>query len=374
MGTSANPTIDIFLRFLRGNDLLLKLSWDEYMMVGVPFPKSKYSIQDVAIRYSRNSYDWDIHGTLYTPEKETIPGKAILLVHGGGVNESTFNKAPHGWAPILASQGFKVLTVSYPGLWPPKGVWPKDAEERTPIFIFDKEISPEELKDRILKYTFNLVVQGIAMLMDQNLFGSDILAFGHSIGARLVVDLWRFTKKTRITGIMGFGSLGPKVWEDELQEMEYKRTGSERPKEERPSFENLTRFRTFLRETHEPRIFLPILRTYTELEECVKLSGLPKEEYFDNTLTKDPDKRWLKNIKVLLLVGENDNTSTSHNWPKERPLKFRPAYYIAKKFSYTTRGTHLVIIPRFGHIGHLEPHSEKIIYLWLWAIKSGYFE
>lgn len=375
--TSDNPTISIFLRFLRGNDLLLTLSWDEYMRIDAPPPNTEYSIQDVTARYSRNGYDWDIHGTLYTPEKEVVPGNAILMVHGGGVNESTFNKAPHrrpGWARIVASQGFKVLTVSYPGLWPPKGVWPKDAEERTPIFLFDKEISPEELKDRILKYTFNLVVQGIATLVDQSLSGSNILAFGHSIGARLVVDLWRFMRRTKVTGILGFESLGPKIWEDELQEMEYKRTGTERPKEVKPTLEELTRFRTFLPETHEPRIFLPILRTPTELEECVRLSGLPREEYFDNTLTKEPDRCWLGIIKVLLLIGENDQRPARSYWPKDQPLEYRPAYYLAKKFSETTRVTHLVIIPRYTHTGHLEPHSEKMTYLWLWAIKSGYFE
>ena len=376
--SSTNSAINTFLSFLKGEDLMLKLSWDEYLKIEPPFPKTQYSVQEVTSRYSRNGYEWDIHGKLYTPEKEVIPKNAIIMVHGGAVNESTFDKAPKnrpGWARVVASQGFKVLTVSYPGLWPPGGVWSKSAEERTPIFLLDRDISSRELKDRILKYTFNLVVQGIAALVDQNLSGSNILVFGHSIGARLVVDLWKFTKNAKVTGILGFSSLGPKRWEDELNETLFQRTDVETPREEKPTLEKLTRYQTILPQTQKPRIFLPILRTPAELEECVKISGLPREEYFDNTLTREPDRMWLKSIRVLLLFGENDTFPRERAyWPQDRLLYYRPAYYVSKKFFEATSGTRLVIVPKFTHTGHLEPHSEMMTYLWLWAIKAGYFQ
>ncbi|MFH0748783.1 MAG: alpha/beta hydrolase [Candidatus Bathyarchaeota archaeon] len=366
--------IERFLSFLKRNDLLLELTWDELMSINAPFPETKYSIREVIARYSRNGYDWDIHGTLYFPEKEAISGNAIVMVHGGGVNELTFNRTPHGlgWAHILASQGFKILTISYPGLWPPNGSWPTNPQERTPIFLLDREIASAELKDRILKYTFNLVVQGIATLVNQNLCGNNILVFGHSIGARLVIDLGKFPN-IKIVGILGFASLGAKIWEDELQEKVLQRKTEGKPKAEKPTLEKLTQFRRILPNTHEPRILLPLLRTHAELEECVRLSGLQREEYFDNSLTKEPEAKWLINKKVLLVIGENDDVAPSHNWPKDQLLDVRPAYYIAQKFSHITRATHLVIVPRYGHTGHLELNSEKITYLWLWAIKSNYF-
>ena len=115
---------------------------------------------------------------------------------------------------------------------------------------------------------------------------------------------------------------------------------------------------------------LPILRSIPELEECIKITGLPKKEYFNNSLIKEPDPRWLRSIKVLLLVGENDE----RYWPKDRPIEDRPQYFIAKKYAETTRRTHLVLIPKYTHTGHLELHSEKMTSLWLWAIKSGYFK
>lgn len=343
------------------------------MAIEAPFPNIGYSVREVMTRYQRNGYNWDIHGTLYIPEIEVFPGKAIIMVHGGGVNETVFDRIPDkkpGWARMLASQGFRVLIISYPGLWPPNGRWPKKMSERKPFFLFDQEIGDQEFQDRFLKYTFNLVIQGIGILVDQNLAGYDIFAFGHSIGARLVIDLWRFIYKARIIGLLGFGSLGPRIWDDELQEIIFKETGI-RLKEERQTLEELTRYWRILTSANEPRIFLPVLRTNSELEECVKLTGLPREEFFNNSLTNQPDKRWMANIKTLLLIGENDNM---RYWPKDRPLELRPAYFHAKKFADTTRGTHLVLIPRYTHSGHLEPQSEKMTYLWLWAIKAGYFE
>ena len=120
----------------------------------------------------------------------------------------------------------------------------------------------------------------------------------------------------------------------------------------------------------EPRIYLPVTRSIPELEECVRITGLPREEYFDNTLTKPQDPTWLQSIKVLLLVGEYDNI---RHWPKNRPVEDRPEYFYAQKFAQTTRGAHLILIPKYNHTGHLAMHSEKMVYLWLWAIKTGYF-
>ena len=40
------------------------------------------------------------------------------------------------------------------------------------------------------------------------------------------------------------------------------------------------------------------------LEEYPKRTGLPREEYFDHL--QEPDPNWLRNIRVLLTVGEND--------------------------------------------------------------------
>jgi hypothetical protein len=34
---------------------------------------------------------------------------------------------------------------------------------------------------------------------------------------------------------------------------------------------------------------------------------------------------------------------------------------------------HVVLKPRYGHVGYAEVYNKKIAYLWLWAHKAGYF-
>lgn len=53
--------------------------------------------------------------------------------------------------------------------------------------------------------------------------------------------------------------------------------------------------------------------------------------------------------------------------------RFDVVFGPVSEFGDTTRGARLVVIPKYSHTGHLEPHSEKMTYVWLWAIKYGYF-
>jgi hypothetical protein len=83
-----------------------------------------------------------------------------------------------------------------------------------------------------------------------------------------------------------------------------------------------------------------------------------------------PDPNWLKTIKVLLTVGENDKG----HWVKGDRLQDKREMFMGAKYAATTRGAHVVLIPRYGHVGYAELYNEKIAYLWLWAVKSGYFD
>src|SRR5262245_290410 len=59
-----------YLDGLKSGELLLKLTWDEWLAVNAPFENVDFSVEEVTARYNRNGYDWDMHGTLYTPKKE----------------------------------------------------------------------------------------------------------------------------------------------------------------------------------------------------------------------------------------------------------------------------------------------------------------
>jgi len=85
-----------YLNALKSAELLLKLTWDEWLAVSASFENVNFSVEDVTVRYHRNGYDWDMHGTLYTPEKEFDSRPAFVCFHGGAGSEKIMDLTPDG--------------------------------------------------------------------------------------------------------------------------------------------------------------------------------------------------------------------------------------------------------------------------------------
>ena len=386
--------IERYLDGLKARELLIKLAWAEWQAIQPPYTDGKFTTADAWIHYRRNGYDWDMHGTLFTPQNETDPQRAFVFFHGGAGSEKIMDLTPDGrpgLARVLAAQGFRVLALTYPGHYPPGGVWKFPVAERNPFYLIDRDLSPEEILDRNLKCTFNVILQGAGLLTDEHFAGREIIAFGHSTGGPMAAHLTRFTKQTKIVGIVGFGSGGPDGWRKEWRE----KTGAEKYHEiplehvSRRSPESFKHSGYVDPEDLTPwgaaddyiRLVSP-LRSQMKtslcdnqhnaavgiLEDYPKRTGLPREEYFDHL--QEPDPNWLKTIRVLLVVGENDNG----HWVKGDRLEHKREMFMGAKYAGATRGAHVVLIPRYGHVGYAELHNEKIAYLWLWAYKSGYFD
>ena len=391
---SMNSSTEKFLAGLKSTELLLKLTWDEWLAIQAPYTDDKLTTVDAWARYYRNGYDWDMHGTLYTPEKETDPRRAFVFFHGGAGSERIMDLTPDGrpgLARVLASQGFKVLALTYPGHYPPGGVWQLPIAERNPIYLRDRDLSQEEISDRNLKCTFNVILRGAGLLTDEHLAGREIIGFGHSTGGPMAAHLTRFSKKTKVIGIVGFGSGGPDGWRKEWRD----KTGAEKYAEKpidhvsRRSPDSFKNSGYVDPEDLTPwggaddyiRLVSP-LRSQMKtslcdnqhnaavgiLEEYPKRTGLPREEYFDHL--QEPDPNWLKTIRVLLVAGENDKG----HWVRGDRLEDKREMFMGARYAATTRGAQVVLIPRYGHVGYAELHNEKIAYLWLWAYKSGYFD
>jgi pimeloyl-ACP methyl ester carboxylesterase len=335
-----------------------------------------------------------MHGTLFAPEKEIDPNRAFVFFHGGAGSEKIMDLTPDGrpgLARVLAAQGFKVLALTYPGHYPPGGVWKLPIAERNPIYLVDRDLPHEEILDRNLKCTFNVILQGAGLLTDEHFAGREIIGFGHSTGGPMAAHLTRFSKKTKVIGIVGFGSGGPDGWRLEWRNQ----TGAEKYTE-KPIDHVSKRSPDSFRESGyiDPpdltpwggaedyiRLVSP-LRSQMKtslcdnqhnaavgiLEEYPKRTGLPRKEYFDHL--QEPDPNWLKTIRVLLVAGENDKG----HWVKGDRLEDKREMFMAAKYAATTRGAHVALIPRYGHVGYAELYNEKIAYLWLWAYKSGYFD
>jgi len=383
-----------FIDGLTSRELLLKLDWDEWLAIQPPHTARDFTSIDATVRFQRNGYDWDMHGTVYSPREETDARRAFVFFHGGAGSEKIMDLTPDGrpgLARVLAAQGFKVLALTYPGHYPPGGVWKQPVAERNPIYLFDRDLAEQEILDRNLKCTFNVILQGAGLLTDRHFAGREIIAFGHSTGGPMAAHLSRFSEKTKVIGIVGFGSGGPDGWRKQWRDT----TGAEKYVEKpidhvsRRSPDSFKESGYIDPEDLTPwggaddyiRLVSP-LRSQMKtslcdnqhnaavgiLDEYAKRTGLPREEYFDHL--QEPDSKWLKSIHVLLTVGENDKG----HWVRGDNLEHKREMFMGAKYAAATRGAHVVLIPRYGHVGYAELHNEKIAYLWLWAHKAGYFD
>jgi hypothetical protein len=207
----------------------------------------------------------------------------------------------------------------------------------------------------------------------------------------MAAHLTRFSKSTTVIGLVGFGTGGPDGWRKEWRDQ----TGAEKYVEKPVDHVSRRSPDSFKESGYvDPpdltpwggaddyiRLVSP-LRSQMKtslcdnqhnaavgiLEEYAKRTGLPRQEYFDHL--QEPDPNWLKTIRVLLTVGENDKG----HWVKGERLEHKREMYMGAKYAAATRGAHVVLIPRYGHVGYAELYNEKIAYLWLWALKSGYFD
>lgn len=384
-----------YLDGLKSSELLLTLNWDEWLALQPPYENGKFASQDVTVRYQRNGYDWDMHGTLYTPARELDGKRGFVFFHGGAASEKIMDLTPDGrpgLARVLAAQGFRVMALTYPGHYPPGGIWQIPVAERMPIYLFDRQLPDDEILDRNLKCTFNVILQGAGLLTDEYFAGREIIGFGHSTGGPMAAHLTRFAKKVKVIGLVGFGSGGPDSWRLEWREKtgaekyvekpldhisrrspdSFKNSGYVDPEDLTPwgGADDYIRLATPLRSQmktslcdNQHNAALGIL------EEYPKRTGLPREEYFDHL--QEPDGNWLKSIRVLLVAGENDK---GHWVNGGAPLENKREMFMGRKYAATTRGAHVVLIPRYGHVGYAELYNEKIAYLWLWAYKAGYFD
>src|SRR5918999_4534621 len=100
--------IDKYLAALNKQDLLITMSWDDWLSIEPAYDIVAFTSNDATVRYNRNGYDWDMHGTLYTPEKEVNAKRAFVCFHGGAGSEKIIDLTPDGrpgLARALAAQG-----------------------------------------------------------------------------------------------------------------------------------------------------------------------------------------------------------------------------------------------------------------------------
>lgn len=171
------------------------------------------------VRYSHYGLDWDITGLLLTPAT-ALPGLPTLaFINGGSANFYEFFVTPSN-EPAVAqflAQRIPVLLISIPGNYKPGG-WTEPIEQRKAAYLLDRESSDAEARARNAIFTFTLVTEGVARLIESATQGP-ILISGHSTGGE-VQFLLKDRLASRLRGqSLGWGTGGPasvrRTWNDE---------------------------------------------------------------------------------------------------------------------------------------------------------------
>ncbi len=398
-------------------DFIYCLSWEDYTSFPDPLPRTRFEIKEVqesSRRYSNleapeEPFRWDIHGRLLMPEKEALPGVAVVMIHGGAANEYEFlftpdgpeefldltktppAKARVGVAQHLASLGVPVLAISLPGCYSQKP-WPP-IPERQPEFVVGEVPAPRELTYRLAVYTFRMCVEAIKLLIERSLPGYGVYIWGHSTGGEYLYLMEQYGLKNKLLGGLGFGIGMPANMHKEWDLLFQKRSPAERaakfaaisglsrrtPKgyeEEGYTGPNQpwgSADKWFELENHRRPQFKPFLQDIEHLahdvlyEKVREVSGLPEEELF---ITYRPDLNRLHGKKLLFFVGENDRIHWINGG--EHGMENRVEVFALRKLAEHAEEVRLVVIPRLTHYGHIESYNERLANLMVTGL-NDYF-
>jgi hypothetical protein len=396
------------------DDFIYYMSFDDYKTLADPYPRTAVNVREVQESIRRYSnpekagelFQWDIHGRLFTPAKIAIPDMAVVMIHGGAVNEYEFIFTPDGpeeypdltqvdpaqarvgMAQHIASLGIPVLAISLPGHYSRKTWAP--IPERRPEFVIGEIPSDTELKNRLAVYTFRMCTEAIKALVEKNLAES-IFMWGHSTGGEYFYLMEQYGLKNKLIGGLGFGT-GMPAW----VRKEWDLACAEKSPEERAApFRNLTDLsrrspkgyaksgyvgpnqpwgtpeRWFELENHRRPQFKPFLQDIEHsahdvlLPEIKKISGLPDDELF---ITYKSELKRLRGKKLLHIVGEYDKG----HWIEggEKGLEFRREVFAFKRFKPHADALRLIVVPNLTHYGHVENYNERLANLMVTGFKE----
>ncbi len=396
------------------DDFIYYMTFDDYKSFPDPFPRTTHTVREVqeSIRRYPNPekpgelFCWDIHGRLFSPAATSIPDMAVVMIHGGAVNEYEFIFTPDGpeaylnltqtdptearvgVAQHIASLGIPVLTISLPGHYSRKH-WASIAERR-PEFVIGEVPGDTELRNRLAVYTFRMCAEAIKALVENNLRES-IFMWGHSTGGEYFYLMEQYGLKNKLIGGLGFGT-GMPSWIRKEWDLACAKNS---PEERAAPFRNLTDLsrrspkgyvksgyigpnqpwgsaeKWFELENHRRPQFKPYLQDIEHsahdvlLPDIKKISGLPDDELF---ITYKSDLNRLRGKKLLHIVGEHDKG----HWVEggEKGLEFRREVYAFNRFKPFADALRLIVVPKLTHYGHVESYNERLANLMVTGFKE----
>jgi hypothetical protein len=163
------------------------------------------------VRYRYYGLDWDITGLQLSPNAPQPGLPTLAIINGGSANWYEFFLDPRnepGLGQFLA-QRVPVILLTIPGNYVDGGWTQTPFDERSPGYVLDRIVPPEEAKVRNAVFTFKLVAEGVHRLLEQTTKGP-LLIVGHSTGGELQFLLKESSLKPRLLDrSLGWGTGGP---------------------------------------------------------------------------------------------------------------------------------------------------------------------
>lgn len=176
----------------------------------------------VTTRFSCYGMDWDISGLrLESAHDGAAQLPWLVFINGGSANFYEFFLDPlnrPGLGQYLAQRA-NVLLVTIPGNFQ-YGGWTQPASARSPQYLLDRELAPDEVQVRNAIFTNRLILAGLERLVESHTTG-DILIIGHSTSGEMAyLSKNSPVLSERLKGrFLGWGSGGPaglrKAWEEQ---------------------------------------------------------------------------------------------------------------------------------------------------------------
>ena len=194
----------------------------------LPISELGYQATWHELRFNKYGLEWDITGLYLQPNDPVANLPTHVQIHGGSGNWYQFFLTPlnePGFGQYLA-QKIPVLLVTIPGNYQ-HGGWNEDTAERNPRYLLDSVLSEDEMQVRNAIYTFQLISEGVAQLVDSVTTGPLVIS-GHSTGGEIQF-LLKDRLRDRMQGLsFGWGTGGParlrRAWADSAS-AEHNQTG-----------------------------------------------------------------------------------------------------------------------------------------------------
>ena len=186
-------------------------AFDPRKLESIPAGKLGYTAKWHEVRYKVYGLDWDIPGLMLTPARVANPNlPTMVIINGGSSNWYEFFVDPLN-APGLGqylAQRVPTLIVTIPGNYRHGGWAESKLDARVPGYVLDREVPADELKVRNAAYTFRVVSDGVAALIEQVVPGP-VVIIGHSTGGEIQF-LLKDRLKAKLRGMsLGWGTGGP---------------------------------------------------------------------------------------------------------------------------------------------------------------------